>query len=204
MLKSFLNPGKGYQKGQQQLDKYYQQAQQQMQPYNQNAQNMYGQLSDATTNLLNPSSLMDKWLNDYEMSDQAQFAQNRAMDSGQNAASAMGLVGSSPALQALQYGQNEIGAQDEQRYIDRMIQQYLQGAGLAQNIYGQGANAAGAMSNNAMNMGSDAANMAFGRQNAPGKMFADLLGTGAGLAGSYMGMQGMNNMAKAWNTGGGR
>lgn len=204
MFTSFLNPGKGYKKAQNQLDKYYQQSQQQLQPYNQNAQNMYGQLSDATTNLLNPSSLMDKWINDYQMSDQAKFAQNRAMDSGINAASAMGLVGSSPALQALQYGQSEIGAQDEQRYIERMINQYLQGAGLAQGIYGQGANAAGNMSNNAMNMGSSAAEMAYGRQNAPGQLFGNLLGTAANLGGSYMGMQGMNNIANSWKTRGGQ
>ena len=116
---------------------------------------------------------------DYEQSEQSKIAQARAMESGNNAASAMGLVGSTPALQAMQAGASEIGAQDQQRYIERLIQQYLQGAGLAQNIYGAGANAGNQMSQNATNMGTSSAEMAYGRQNAPGNMFNDLLKTGA-------------------------
>lgn len=178
-FKSFMHPEKGYQKAQEQLDQYYNQGQQYLQPYNQQGQEQYGNLSGAVNNLLNPSSLMDRWMQDYKQSEQSKIAQARAMESGNNAASAMGMVGSTPALQAMQAGASEIGAQDEQRYIERLIQQYLQGANLAQGIYGQGANTTGAMSNNAANMGQNSAQMAYGRQNAPGQMFNDLLKTGA-------------------------
>jgi hypothetical protein len=60
------------------------------------------------------------------------------------------------------------------------------------------------MSQNATNMGNESANMAYGRQNAPGQLFGQLLGTGANLAGGYMGYQGMNNLANAWKTKGGQ
>lgn len=191
--KSFMNPGKGYEKAQDQYDNYYNQSQDYLQPYNQNGQDIYPELRDATSNLLNPMSLMDKFLQDYEMSDAAKFSQNRAHESGLNALSATGMMGSTPGLQALQYGQSEIGAQDQERFIERMINQYLQGASLAQGIYGQGANTAGQQSNNAMTAGNNAASMAYGKQNAPGEMFGNLLGTGAGL---YAG-------SKGWTTTGG-
>lgn len=202
MISSFLNPGKGYKKGQEQLNQYYNQGQQYLQPYNQYGQETYGHLNTAMQNLLNPTDLYDQFMNDYKMSDAAKYHQARAMDTGNRAAYASGLGGSTPALQALQAGGAEIGAQDEQRYIEKMIQQYLSGAGLAQNIYGQGANMAGQMSQNAMNMGGESANMAYGKANAPGQLFGNLLGTAANLGGSYMGIQGMNNLANSWKTGG--
>jgi hypothetical protein len=205
MISSFLNPGKGYKKGQEQLDKYYQQSQGYLQPYNQQGQQAYGHLNTAMQNLLNPAQLNDQFASNYQTSNLARMQLDRAMYRGNRAASSMGLMGSSPALQALQAGTNEIGAQDEQRYMDRMIQQYLQGAGLAQNVYGMGAQAGGQMGQNAMNMGGESANMAYGQQNAPGQMFGSLLGTAAGLGGSYMGMKGMQagggGMQNApWNT----
>lgn len=200
MFKSFLHPEKGYEKGQEQLNQYYNQGQQYLQPYNQNGQEAYGKLNGAVDNLLDPSSLFDKWINDYQQSDVADFNQERARQNGLNSASSMGLMGSSPALQSLQAGQNEIGAQDQMNYIEKMIQQYLSGAGLAQSIYGQGANAAGAQSNNANQMGQNSAQMAYGKQNAPGQMFNDLLKTGAY---AYSG-GGANPGGATWSTTGGR
>lgn len=204
MLQSFLNPEKGYEAGQEQLNNYYGQAQNYLQPYNENGQEAYGNLSGAMNDLLNPSSLMDRWMNDYQQSEQSKIAQARAMEQGNRAASSTGVLGSTPHLQAMQAGSNEIGAQDEQRYIERMIQQYLQGANLAQGIYGQGANAGQMMSQNATNMGNNSAEMAYGQKNAPGQLFGNLLGTAANVGGAYMGMKGMNNLANSWKTGGGQ
>lgn len=204
MFKSFMRPEKGYEKGQEQLDKYYQQGQNYLQPYNQQGQEQYGNLSGAIEGLLNPSSLHDRWLQDYNQSEASKIAQARAMEQGNRAASSMGIMGSTPALQAMQAGSSEIGAQNQMRYIEQMIQQYLQGAGLAQNVYGQGANAASMQGQNAMNMGGESANMAFGKQNAPGQLFGNILGSAANLYGANMGSSAMNNMANSWKTTGGR
>ena len=80
---------------------------------------------------------MTKFLGDYQQSDASRYSQGRAMNNGLDMLSSMGMLGSTPGLQSLQAGASQIGAQDEQRYIDQMIQQYLQGAGLAQGIYGK-------------------------------------------------------------------
>lgn len=207
IITKLMNPGGAYKAGQKQLDKFYNQGQGYLQPYSQNGQDQYGNLNGAINNLLNPSQLTDQWMNDYQMSDAAKYQQGRAQDAGMRAMSSMGMVGSTPGLQAMQAGLSGIAADDEQRYIDRMIQQYTQGANLAQGIYGQGAGAAGQMSNNAMNMGQNSAEMAYGQKSAPGAMFGSLMNNASNLGGQYYQMQGMNNLANSmgnsgWNTGG--
>lgn len=200
-LSSFLHPERGYQAGQEQLDKYFDQskdyfnqAQGALQPYNQQGQDQYGNLNDYIKSLMDPQALQDKWASGYKESEAAKNAEARATQHGLDAASSMGLMGSNTALNAVQAGTSEIGAQDRQNYLDNLMQKYLAGAGLAQGIYGTGASAAGGMSSNAMgmgqnamNMGQNSAQMAFGQKNAPGSLFGNILGAGVGLAGSALG-----------------
>lgn len=202
-LSSFLNPGKGYEKGQAELDKYYNQGQGYLNPYNQNGQQQYGNLSDIIKNLMDPTELNKKWTESYSESPQAIQAEKMAQEHGLNAASSMGLMGSNTALNATQAGTTQIGLDDRQNYLDSLMQKYLAGAGLAQGIYGQGANAAGQMSNNANQMGQNSAQMAFGKQNAGGSLFGNLLGAGLGVAGSALGGPIGGALAKRWNLSGG-
>lgn len=177
---SFMHPEKGYEKGQEQLDKYYKDAQGNLQPYNQYGQSAYGNLSDAMKRLLDPAGLQNEWIKGYSESPAAKNAEAMAQEHGLDAASGLGLMGSNTALNAIQSGTSQIGMNDRQNYLDNLMQKYLAGAGIAGNIFNTGANAAGAMSNNAMNMGNNSAQMAFGAQNAPGDLFGKLLGTGIG------------------------
>jgi hypothetical protein len=206
-LSSFLNPGKGYEKGQEQLDKYYGQAQGALQPYNQNGQDQYANLQEMLKNLMDPQALQDKWASGYKESAAAKNAEGIAQEHGLDAASSMGLMGSNTALNAIQRGTSQIGADDKQNYLDQLMEKYKQAVGLSSGIYGQGANAAGIMSNNAMNMGQNSAEMAYGKQNAGGNMLSGLIGAGIGAAGSALGgpMGGAMGgaLAKRWNLSGG-
>lgn len=202
-LSSFLNPGKGYEKGQEQLDKFYNQAQGNLQPYNQNGQQQYGNLNEYIQNLMNPEALQNKWASGYSESPSAKQAETMAQEHGLNAASSMGLMGSNTALNATQAGTSQIGMNDRQNYLDNLMQKYLAGAGLAQGIYGQGGTAAGQMGQNAMNMGQNSADMAYGKQNAGGNMLSGLIGQGIGLAGSALGGPMGGALAKRWNLSGG-
>ena len=186
MLSSFMRPQRGYQAGQEQLDKYYNQAQNQMQPYVQQGQQQYGNINNSINSLLDPQALQDKWSSGYQESQAAKDTQALAQQQGLDAASSMGLMGSSTALNAIQAGTSQIGAQDRQTYLDNLMQKYLAGTGMSQNIYNQGANSAGQMGQNAMNMGQNSAQMAYGQQNAPGQMFGNLVNTGANMAGSWL------------------
>lgn len=177
---SFMHPEKGYKKGQEQLDKYYQQGQGYLNPYNQFGQSAYGNYSDAMKKLLDPAALQGEWMKSYTESPTAKYTEGLAQEHGLDAASGLGLMGSNTALNAIQGGTTQIGLDDRQNYLDNLMQKYLAGAGIAGNIFGTGATAAGNMSNNAMNMGGNSAQMAFGQQNAPGDLFGKLLGTGIG------------------------
>lgn len=203
-LTSFLNPGRGYEAGQDQLDKYYGQSQGYLNPYNQGGQHQYGNLNKYVNSFMDPQALHDKWVSGYEESGAAKNLEDLATQHGLNAASALGLMGSTPALNAIQAGTSGIVAQDRQNYLDNLMQKYLAGAQLSQGIYGAGANAAGQMGQNAMNMGDKSAAMQFGKTNAGGDMFGRLLGTGAGLGSNYLtGGFGKGGMGRGvWSTGG--
>lgn len=212
-LSSFLHPGKGYEKGQEQLDKYwnqsndfYNKAQGFQQPYNQMGMDAYGDYSDAMKKLLDPAALQDEWIKNYSQSESSKNAQGMAQEHGLDAASGLGLMGSSPALNAIQAGTTQIGLDDRQNYLDNLMQKYIAGTGIAGNIFGTGANAAGQMGNNAMqmgnnamNMGQNSAGMAYGKQNAGGNMLAGLIGQGIGAVGGPIG----GALSKRWNLSGG-
>lgn len=203
---SFMHPEKGYQKAQEQLDRYYKDAQGNLQPYNQFGQQAYGNYSDAMRRLLDPAGLQAEWEKGYSESPSAKYAEGLAQEHGLDAASGLGLMGSNTALNAIQGGTTQIGLDDRQRYMDNLMQKYLAGAGIAGNIFGTGAGAAGAMANNAMNMGGNSAQMAFGAQNAPGNLFGNLLGTGIGfMAGGPVGAAAGSKAASSgdWSFGGG-
>lgn len=207
-LSKMFHPERGYEKGQEQLDKYYSGAQGYLNPYNQNGQESFGGLNDAMKALLNPEALENQWSSGYGTSPAAKNAIEMAKNYGLDAASSMGLGGSSAALNAIQGGASGIGMQDRQQYMQDLMQKYLSGIGIGQNIYGLGAGAAGQQANNAMNMGGESANMAYGKENAQGEMMNKLihsyLASTAGALSSAAGMAGgMGGAGKAWTTGGG-
>jgi hypothetical protein len=206
MFSSWLHPQRGYEDAEDQLNKYYGQAQnyfnqgqQALQPYNQHGQDAYNPYFGAGNNLLNPEKMENQWASGYEESPYAKNLESEATQNGLNAASSMGIMGSSSALNAIQRGTSEIGAQQRQQYLNDLMQKYMSGAGIMGGIYGVGANAAGAqaqgannMSNNAMNQGQNMAQMAYGAGNAQGNLFGSILNNGLGLVGSALG--------GGWNT----
>ena len=203
-LSSFLHPGRQYQAAQDQMQQYYNQAQGAMQPYMQHGQEAYSGLSEAMKNLLDPQALQAQWMEGYETSPQAQFAQQQAQQHGLDAASAMGLMGSTPALQAIQGGTTQIGFQDRQNYLQDLMDKYKTGIGLGENIYGTGAGMAGQSAQQAMNMGNIMGGLAGGREAAGGSLLSGLLGGAGRLGLDYLtGGFGQGGYGRgAWSTGG--
>jgi hypothetical protein len=202
---SWMNPGRGYDAAQEQYDKYYGQAQGALNPYAQQGQQQYGNMNNYIQNLMNPQGLQDQWAKGYKESESAKNMENMAQEHGLNAASGMGLMGSNTALNAIQSGTSQIGAQDRQNYLNDLMEKYKMGAGLSQGVYNTGAGAAQGMSQNAMNMGQNSANMQYNRTNAPGAMFGQTAGAASKLIMDYLtGGMGTGGMGRgAWSTGGG-
>ena len=205
-LSSFLSPGKGYDKAQQQMQQYYNQAQGMQQPFMQQGMQAGNQLSDAMKNLLNPQNLQNQWAAGYQESPYAKQLEGMAQEHGLDAASSMGLMGSSPALGAIQAGTTQIGNEDRQNYLNDLMQKYLAGTGIGQNMFGTGANMAGQMGNQAMQMGDWMGTNAANKQNAGGNMMGSLLGGIGSIAGSALGgpIGGALANKMGWSTTGGK
>lgn len=195
-ISSFFRPEKGYKKAADEFRNFYNQGQSYLQPYNTQGQNAYPFLSGAMEKLLNPAALEAEFLQSYKTSPSAKYAMEDALYSGRNALNSMGMLGSSPALRAMQEGAARIAEQDRMNYLDRLTNKYLQGAGVAQNLYGTGASVASQLGQNAFNAGNTLGNIAYNQYAAPGQLFGGVLGTAAGFAAPW-------NMAKAWSTFGG-
>lgn len=216
LASKLFNPSKPYRAAQDEMRRgyeegqgYYDSALGYQQPYVDRGNEMYGYLSPAIKALLDPAALESKWSEGYTESPEAQQARELAKQSGVDAASALGLSGSTPALMAMQEGTNRITMNDRQNYLDRLMQKYLSGISGARDIYDRGYGASGRMSDIASNMGRNAidfgnrsSEMEYAREAAPGQMYSKLFGQGIGLGMQNKNVQDfMNNMG--WSTTGG-
>lgn len=179
-----------YQNQMQQSQDQFAQSQQLLQPFvnwGMDAGSEYGQ---AMRKLLNPQALQDEFMSSYEPSEQAKYMSEQAQSGGLDAASSMGIMGSTPALQAIQKGTSNIMADDKQRYLDQLMQKYLAGAGIAGNIYGTGASSAGQQANIGAQAGgyrqqggSDMSQFRYGEGMAGPSMLGNIGGALTGLLG---------------------
>jgi len=187
---AYKDAQKMYERQMQQSQQQYNQAGQTMQPYVDQGQQAYGNYNTAMQNLMNPSALQDEWMKSYAPSEQAKYTSQMAGQQGLDAASAMGVMGSTPAMQAVQAGTSQIMADDKQRYLDQLMQKYMAGAGIAGNIYNTGVNAAGTQTGvrqqqagSTMQSAPDLAQMRYGQGSSGSRFLGNVLGGGiaAGL-----------------------
>jgi hypothetical protein len=179
MIKSFMDPGAGYGDAMKEMQEYFEQAQQYQQPFAQAGQGQIPQLQGAQNALMDPATLQSQWSQGYETSPYAQQLMGKATDIGNEEAASMGLGGSSAALSNVQNTSTGIMNQDRQQYMQDLMQKYMSGVGIGQNMFNTGAGAAANMGQNSMNMGRDMGGLRFGQTNAPGQQLGQLIGAGA-------------------------
>lgn len=177
MLDSFLHPERGYADAARESRRGFEEAKGYQLPFMQHGLDQYGRLNDATGKLMDPMALQNEWSKGYETSPYAKQLLEANTGQGLDAASSMGLMGSSAALGNIQKGAGDIVSQDRKQYMEDLMNKYLSGIGLGQNLYGIGAGTAGNLGNQAVQQGNNQAEMAFGRRNARGNLFGNLLGT---------------------------
>lgn len=184
-LSEFMHPGRAYKDAQKEAEKYYQQSQGYYEPYNERGQRAGGTLEDLLAQYMNPVDLQNQWAQSYEMSPYAQQLQKEAQSQGLDAASSMGLMGSSAALNNIQRGASDIMSKDRQQYMNDLMQKFMQAIGIGENLYGTGANAAFNQGQNAMHQGENMAGLKYGEHSAGANRLATI-GSGIGqLATSY-------------------
>jgi len=126
-----------------------------------------------------PSQFINSQMSQYQQSPWAQYEQNQSIRSGQNAASATGLSGSTPFAQQLQQNATNISSGDMQNWLGNVLgvnQQY--GAGL-NNLMGYGANSANQLTDLYGKMGANMGQMAYGKRQGQNNDFMnELMGGG--------------------------
>lgn len=181
------DPSEPYEKAAEQFKKAYEQSRQIEQPFINAAGGQRGILTGAENELLNPSDLLNKWIGSYQESPYAKQLFGSAQQSGLDAAASQGLLGSSAAINNIQTSGANIMNADRQQYLNDLMNKYLSGIGIGQNIYGYGANAANTLAGGALNNGQNLAGTAYGAAQAPYNRWNQLLGTGIQAAGAFGG-----------------
>jgi len=175
MIDSFLHPERGYEEAQKRIQEAQARSEGFQRPFMEAGTNQIGRLTSAQDALMNPEELQKKWESGYTMSPHAQQLQKEAITSGNNAASSMGLMGSSTALNNVQNSATNIMNADRDAYMKDLMQKYMTGIGIGQNQFNVGAQTAGAMGNQAQSYGEDIAQMDFGKTNAPGDQMGKIM-----------------------------
>lgn len=175
MMGSFLHPEDAYKAAQEQAERGYQRAEQYEKPYFQQGQDQYSRLQEAIQQLMNPEGLTNRFADSYETSPYAKRMLEMNRGSGLDAASSMGIMGSSAALSNIQQGAGNIVGKERQQYIQQLMENYLKGIGLSHDIYNTGSQAAGNLANYGMQHGENMAGLKYGESRAPGQLFENLL-----------------------------
>lgn len=187
MVSSFFDPGEAWDKAGKAEQEGYDRSRGYQEPYWQHGNDQYDRLNQAGGKLMDPTVLQDEWSKHYETSPYAQQLLKQNQASGLDAASSMGLNGSSTALSNIQQGAGNIVSRDRQQYMDDLMKKYMAGIGLGENLYGVGAQAGQNLGQQSMTHGENQAGLQYGRYAAPGKLFENLVKTGVGAAAGAMG-----------------
>lgn len=196
MMDKFLHPEDAYKDAEKQAQAGWNETKGFETPYWQHGLDQYGGLNEAEQKLLHPEQLQGEWAKSYETSPYAKRMLDMNTQTGQEAASAMGLGGSSAAVSNIQQGAGDIVSKDREQYMNDLMQKYMQGIGIGQNIYGTGANMGAQLGGQSMTHGQDMASLKYGENASQGKLFENILRTAGKL---YMG-----GGANSFNAGGGQ
>lgn len=132
-----------------------------------------------------PSKFINDQMKNYQTSDYAKNLQQQSMNAGQNAASASGLMGSTPLMQQLQNNAGQITSADQNQWLQNVLginTQYGQGQ---QNLMQGGQNAANSLTGMYGQMGSNMGEAAYGHEAGKNQDRNNMFGGIGSLIGSF-------------------
>lgn len=182
----FGDSGKPYNKAMEEYQKYMQQAQQTQQPYLNAGQGAIGDYQSWLQGQKDPSKFINDQMKNYQESPYTNYLQQQAQNAGNNAASASGLMGSTPFMQQQQQNAGNIAQQGMNDWLQNVLginTQYGQGQ---QNLMTGGQNAANSLTNMYNQMGNNMGQSAYGQQAGKQQDFWNMIGGGLGMLGSFL------------------
>ena len=134
----------------------------------------------------NPSGFINNLMGQYNESPYAKYQQQQSLNAGQNAASASGLMGSTPLMQQLQQNAQNISSQDQNQWLQHVLGINTQYGAGQHNLINNGQNSANALTNMygdmGRQMGENDYNKAASRENNKW----NTIGGGLGILGSFL------------------
>lgn len=182
----FGDSGGGYDDAMKQYEEWANKAQGTQQPFLNAGVNGLNNYQEWLARQKDPSGFINNLVSQYKESPYAQFLQKQSLRTGQNAASASGLSGSTPLMQQLQQNAGNIASQDQNQWLQHVLginTQYGQGQ---HNLVQGGQNAANALTNLYSQMGPQMGEAAYGKHAGDEQDFWNTLGGGLGLIGSFL------------------
>lgn len=145
-------------------------------PFLQAGQGALPQYQQFLQSMQNPSDFINHLMGQYQQSPFAQYEQNQAIRGGQNAASASGLIGSTPFAQQLQQNASNISSQDMQNWLQNVLGINTQyGQGLS-GLIGGGQQAANSLSGLYSGQAEGAGNLAYGQRAGQNQNTGNIIG----------------------------
>lgn len=190
-----MHPGRSYDKAQAAKDAFYKSSQGTRQPYIDRGERGGINLEEMMSKLMNPGQLQDEWSKGYTESPYAKQLEAQNQTSGLDAASAMGLGGSSAALTNIQKGSGDIVQKDRQNYMDDMMKKYMAAMGIGGSLYGTGASMGDKNATGQENQGDWTATNNFNKNSSGSNMLQQILSMlgGAAGGGAFPGFGGMSS-----------
>jgi ABC-type glycerol-3-phosphate transport system permease component len=183
-----FHPGNAYKKAGEREKAGYDEAQGYRNPYLEGGKKAGFDLDEFLNQLKNPADLQNEWAQNYQESPYAKQLLEENQGQGLDAASAMGLNGSSGALSNIHRGAGDIQNKARQQYMDDLMQKYLAGIGIGTNKYNIGANTAGQAAQGAQQHGEWSAQNTLNQQTAGPNLFNSALGAiGSGVGNIFGG-----------------
>lgn len=177
----FGNSGQPYSDAAKQYQQWANQAATTQQPFLQGGKVGLGNFQQWLSGMKNPSDFINNLMTEYHESPWAHYQQQQALRAGQNAASALGLSGSTPFAQQLQQTSTNISNQDLNQWLQNVLGINTQYGTGNQSLMNQGASSANALTNLYNMMGQNLGELAYGQRAGQNQDFWNMLGGGLNL-----------------------
>lgn len=176
----FGDSGKEYSDFGREYEKYMNRGMEYQKPFYNAGQRGLKGYEDWSNSMKDPTGFINNIMGQYQQSPYAKFQMQQGQNAANNAASASGLMGSTPYMQASQDYARNITSQDQNQWLNNVLGVNTQYGGSQGNLMNSGQNAANSLSNMqqqlAGNMGAAAFGERQGRQKDFGNMMNGLFG----------------------------
>lgn len=158
------NSGRPYEKAGEAYTPYYEKSKEFQNPFFQAGKTGTNKFQDWLSGMQNPSEFINKLMGGYKESPWAKYKQEQAMRAGTNAASASGLIGSTPYLQQSQENASNIAGEDQNNWLQNVLGINTQYGAGQESLMHSGEHAADMLSNIEGNAGNVAGGSAYGEE----------------------------------------